>query len=624
MKAFLLSEHKIDAEDFLSEHNAHRVFNLDESGFPLQGNSRLKVIAGRGTKNVYRIAPDDRTQITVMMCGSASGDFCKPFVIFPGGDRAPKFNVPEEYINSFDLGWSKNGWINSDAFFEWLANLFHKSLKDKVQFPILVFMDGHTAHMNVAVSEFCRDHDIILYCLPPHASHIMQPLDVGVFSSLKKNWNKTLQNFEIKYKGLIMNKSHFFTAFGECWVKAADVNKKNIKSGFRKSGLVPYNPQNIDFTKIIDEESSLKKYEAACSNSSQNQYEQVIYKRMSNIFTSVLGNELSDDFKNRYSNNFNIYSNTFKEKLYQVYKSTRDMFEPKSAIVQETTNDVPIMVLDGNAEVIIPSYDIVNESDPDCISTDKSIPQDGMSSSLPESPAPEVLQPVLSRQQLDMNSSSQLITLQPSTSLSTSLTLGPQPSTSFSIAELPCPQDATRLPSCPQNDVSLTSSTLAGSQEKLTSTLVCHQDFSTSKVSVVPISQAVVQSPSIISLHKVTSQSPALTQKSTSTHQAVMPSTPSNSNDLVNVPTKPKYYSPAHPSLSPFKNHLKIDDSVIIARRDTTIRKQNNSPSIRAISGRGWHTDQVAKQVEKESIIKLKEERKKLREEKKKQKAQMT
>ena len=32
---FLLLEHKIDANLFLSEENAHRIFNADESGFPL-------------------------------------------------------------------------------------------------------------------------------------------------------------------------------------------------------------------------------------------------------------------------------------------------------------------------------------------------------------------------------------------------------------------------------------------------------------------------------------------------------------------------------------------------------------------------------------------------------------
>lgn len=60
-------------------------------------------------------------------------------------------------------------------------------MKEKVEFPILVFMDGHSTHVNIAVSEFCRDNKIILYCFPPHASHIMQPLDIAVYGPLKNH-----------------------------------------------------------------------------------------------------------------------------------------------------------------------------------------------------------------------------------------------------------------------------------------------------------------------------------------------------------------------------------------------------------------------------------------------------
>ena len=37
---FLKSEHGIEAETFFTVENASRVFNLDESGFPLQGTSQ--------------------------------------------------------------------------------------------------------------------------------------------------------------------------------------------------------------------------------------------------------------------------------------------------------------------------------------------------------------------------------------------------------------------------------------------------------------------------------------------------------------------------------------------------------------------------------------------------------
>ena len=353
LKSYLREEHGLDAQQIFSEENGSRVFNLDESGFSLQNNSKLRVIAEKGIKNVFRVAPDNRQQITVLLTGSASGFFTKPFVIFPGGERAPRYNVPAEHVGKFNLGWSKNGWITSDAFFEWFANSFYKEVKDKVIFPIIVLMDGHTAHINVDISEFCRDHGIILYCLPAHASHIMQPLDVGVFSSLKLHWNSVLEKFEIKYKGLVMGKSNFFTSFGECWDMSQASISKNIKAGFRKSGLVPLNPESIDYSKILNEKSALNKYQSNVVEGS-NHYDKVTYKRILNIYSNTLSQNTLTDFEYKYNNESLIDANSTFGQMYTIYKKTRDLFEKNTdvAVVLSLDQESAVVVDDSNFDVI--------------------------------------------------------------------------------------------------------------------------------------------------------------------------------------------------------------------------------------------------------------------------------
>ena len=57
LKIFLQNEHGIDAETFFSSDNASRIFNLDESGFPLAGTSgKLQVFATRGTKKSSKLS----------------------------------------------------------------------------------------------------------------------------------------------------------------------------------------------------------------------------------------------------------------------------------------------------------------------------------------------------------------------------------------------------------------------------------------------------------------------------------------------------------------------------------------------------------------------------------------
>ena len=44
----------------------------------------------------------------------------------------------------------------------------------------LFIIDGHSSHLNMKFMDFCEAHRIVLGFLPPHSTHRLQPLDVGV------------------------------------------------------------------------------------------------------------------------------------------------------------------------------------------------------------------------------------------------------------------------------------------------------------------------------------------------------------------------------------------------------------------------------------------------------------
>lgn len=109
LKNYLHNEHNIVAEEFLSPENGNRIFNLDESGFPLQGTAaKLKIIAERGSKNIYKLSSDSKEQITVLVCADAAGEPSKPLVIYPGV-RPPKFNFSGVDESSYDVSFTPNG-----------------------------------------------------------------------------------------------------------------------------------------------------------------------------------------------------------------------------------------------------------------------------------------------------------------------------------------------------------------------------------------------------------------------------------------------------------------------------------------------------------------------------------
>ena len=50
----------------------------------------------------------------------------------------------------------------------------------------LLICDGHDSHISAEFIHHCITNDIVLMLLPPHSSHLMQLLDVGVFFPLKQ------------------------------------------------------------------------------------------------------------------------------------------------------------------------------------------------------------------------------------------------------------------------------------------------------------------------------------------------------------------------------------------------------------------------------------------------------
>ncbi len=54
----------------------------------------------------------------------------------------------------------------------------------------LLFLDGHASHLTLELVEKAKANNIILFKLPAHASHLIQPLDVGVFKTTKIKWKQ--------------------------------------------------------------------------------------------------------------------------------------------------------------------------------------------------------------------------------------------------------------------------------------------------------------------------------------------------------------------------------------------------------------------------------------------------
>jgi len=111
-------------------------------------------------------------------------------------------------------------------------------------------MDGYNSHINVEMVNFYADHCIRLLCLPPHSTHILQPLDVSCFQPMKQYHSQAI-NSAIQYLDFEFSKLEFLHALDD--IRKKTFKLKTIQSAFRKCGLVPFNLK-IVLDAIPDEE----------------------------------------------------------------------------------------------------------------------------------------------------------------------------------------------------------------------------------------------------------------------------------------------------------------------------------------------------------------------------------
>ncbi|CAG2228145.1 unnamed protein product [Mytilus edulis] len=107
--------------------DASRIYNADESGFPQDPKSG-KILAAKGSKNVYSTCSADKSQITVLACMSATAHYLPPMLVFPG--ERFRFNPLEGFTEAV-LGRTKTGWMDSELFYTWVRDHFITAIKDR-------------------------------------------------------------------------------------------------------------------------------------------------------------------------------------------------------------------------------------------------------------------------------------------------------------------------------------------------------------------------------------------------------------------------------------------------------------------------------------------------------------
>ena len=136
-------------------------------------------------------------------------------------------------------------------FFTYLKH-FKEHVRCLNENKILLILDGHATHTkNIEAIDFCRDNGIVILSLPLHTSHKLQPLDRSFFKPLKTAYNAECSRWMRNHPGRRITVDNISALFSAAYTKSATI--ENAVSGFRTSGIYPFNRNIIPVSEYADD-----------------------------------------------------------------------------------------------------------------------------------------------------------------------------------------------------------------------------------------------------------------------------------------------------------------------------------------------------------------------------------
>lgn len=218
------------------------IYNFDETGFAMGLTATARAITHaeyHGRRPILQ--PGNREWVTSIEAINATGWALPPYLIFKG-----KVFI-ESWFDDLLLNWridiSPNGWTTDQIGLSWLKDHFIPLTNSRITGDYrLLILDGHGSHLTPQFDQICKQNKIIPICMPAHASHLLQPLDVGCFAVLKRAYG-SLVDKQMRCGFNHIDKLDFLAAYPSA--RAEAYKPANIQNSFAATGIVPYSPDRV-------------------------------------------------------------------------------------------------------------------------------------------------------------------------------------------------------------------------------------------------------------------------------------------------------------------------------------------------------------------------------------------
>jgi hypothetical protein len=238
----------------MTKFDRRMIGNLDETMLSTKGKSLVCV--KRGTR--FALSPDieSKDHITILQLIINEGFTHVPLFIFSLKTVPP---CVEEYVKSgrMMIGGQTKGWITQEIFEQYMETVIKMMPEHRRRCglpsdaPFLLFCDSHSSRKDSEILKKAKNAFIEIVTFPSHCSHILQPLDVGVYGAFKKYYRaemRRLSRVEIEHgekepsKAAVLRIKQIMAALEGLYHSCSPTQ---IKNSFKYSGLYPWSPEHV-------------------------------------------------------------------------------------------------------------------------------------------------------------------------------------------------------------------------------------------------------------------------------------------------------------------------------------------------------------------------------------------
>jgi len=171
------------------------LFNADETDISRKCGGFQKVCVPQKKQKAAVVGKDlNQNHMSLFLIVSAAGQVVKPYTLIHQAAR--EFSTVEQEAMTFYK--NKSGYMDTATFFKIINEVFIpyvenvRQTKNLLGKRAVLVVDGHVSRFHVPTAMALMKANIDLVVLPPHTSHVTQPLDLGLNHFIKDRFRELM------------------------------------------------------------------------------------------------------------------------------------------------------------------------------------------------------------------------------------------------------------------------------------------------------------------------------------------------------------------------------------------------------------------------------------------------